>query len=353
MKPKTMKRPNHLSKTSALLLVFSFFISCTPGTENKPEVTEQLPEEKTDPLPSWNDGEVKNSIITYVEDITNDASTNFIEVPSRIATFDNDGTLWSEHPIYFQLYFLIDRIKEMAPDHPEWKNKQPYKAILDKDMEALKKQGMKGLMELLMTTHAGMTSAEFEQIITDWIFTSQHPTKNRPFIDLIFQPMLELINYLEANDFTVYIVSAGGMDFMRPWTEAAYGLPRHRVIGSTIKTEYDYNDGSPVLRRKPEVDFVDDHAGKPVTIHKYIGQKPVVAGGNSDGDLEMLQWTDSNEAQSLKIYLHHTDSVREWAYDRNTMIGKLDKGLNEAREKNWTIIDMEKDWKVIYPFELQ
>ncbi|MCM5663433.1 HAD family hydrolase [Galbibacter mesophilus] len=344
-----------IKKATFIVLAFVVFTNCESKKEEKVEDTASEVEVKKeeDPLPSWNDGDVKKNIMGYVQDITDSNSPNFVEEQHRIATFDNDGTLWSEKPMYFQVYFMFDRIDEMAKEHPEWKNKQPYKAVLERDMEALKKQGMKGLLELLMTTHSGMTSTEFEDIVSQWITTAKHPEKDKLFTELVYQPMIELIDYLEANDFTVYIVSAGGMDFMRPWTEKAYGLPRNRVIGSTIKTEYDYNNGKPVLKRKAEVDFIDDHAGKPVSIFKYIGQKPIIAGGNSDGDLEMLQWTDSNDFKSLKIYVHHTDSIREWSYDRNSMVGKFDKGLDEATKKNWTIIDMKKDWKVIYPYQLE
>jgi phosphoserine phosphatase len=350
-----MKLLNHSTKIILLLSVFGFFTACTPGTENNPETAgkAQASEEKTDPLPSWNDGETKNAIISYVEDITDSGSTNFIEVKDRIATFDNDGTLWSEQPAYFQLFFALDRVKALAPDHPEWKNKQPFKAVLENNMGELMKQGEKGLLEVVMTTHAGNTSDEFDSIVKDWIASAKHPVKNRPYTDLIYQPMLELLNYLRANDFKTFIVSGGGVDFMRPWVEDVYGIPKDQVVGSSIKVKYDYNDGNPVVRKVAEVDFIDDKEGKPEGIHKYIGRKPVFAAGNSDGDLQMLRWADANKLKSFQLYVHHTDSVREWAYDRASHIGTFDQGLDEANEKGWTLADMKEDWKVIYPFEMQ
>ncbi len=331
--------------------VLSLFISCSPAEDQAHSTAENQSKEQQDPLPSWNEGETKDNIIAYVSEVTREGSSDFIPVSDRIATFDNDGTLWSEKPLYFQLLFLEDRLKAMAPNHPEWNNQQPYKAMLEGDMESMKNQGMKGLMELLMTTHAGMTTEEFQLIVTDWLASTNHPSKNVPFTDLVYQPMLELIDYLKSSEFTVYIISAGGMEFMRPWADLAYGIPKDRIVGSTIKTEYDYNDGNPVLRRLPEMDFIDDHSGKPIAINKFIGRKPVLAAGNSDGDLEMLQWTDSNKYKSLQVYIHHTDSIREWAYDRNSIVGHFDKGLDEALAKSWTIVDMAKDWKAIYPMD--
>ncbi|AWW32048.1 haloacid dehalogenase-like hydrolase [Echinicola strongylocentroti] len=323
--------------------------------------TEKISEEPTNSreiagasaaLPSWNDGDTKQAIIGFVEEVTNSESPNYIKPEDRIATFDNDGTLWSEQPVYFQFFFAIDRIKTMAADHPEWKDQQPYKAILEKDMPALMEQGKAGLLKVVMTTHAGMTTDEFEKIVSDWIATAKHPTKNRPYTDLIFQPMLELVQYLHAYDFKVFIVSGGGIEFMRPWAEEVYGIPRDRVVGSSIKTEYDYNDGQPIIKRLPEIDLIDDKEGKPIGIHRYIGRKPVFAAGNSDGDLQMLRWTAANSAKSFKLYVHHTDEAREWAYDRDSHIGTFDKGWDEAKEKGWTLVDMKEDWKVIYPHEL-
>jgi len=306
-----------------------------------------------DPLPSWNKGKTKSAIIDYVHDVTDTNSKNFIPIVDRIATFDNDGNLWSEQPAYFQLFFAIDRVKAMASDHPEWKKEQPFKAILEGDMDELIEQGEHGILKLIMATHAGVTSEEFESIVKDWLATARHPRFNRPYNELVYQPMLELLNYLRANDFKTFIVSGGGIEFMRPWVEEAYGIPRDQVVGSSGKTEFDYNNGDPVIRKLPELDFINDKGGKPVGIYRFIGRKPVFASGNSDGDLQMLQYAASNTYKSFMLYVHHTDSKREWAYDRESHIGRLDKGLDEAKKHGWTVIDMKKDWKVIYPFELE
>ena len=294
----------------------------------------------------------KQAIIDYVQDVTNENSPNFIPLGDRIATFDNDGNLLSEQPAYFQLFFAMDRIKAMAANHPEWKDKQPYKAVLEDDMKTLMSYGEKGLLEIVMATHGGITTDEFEQIVKDWLANARHPRFDKPYNQLVYQPMLELLDYLRANDFKTFIVSAGGIEFMRPWTEEVYGVPTDQVVGSSVATEYDYNNGNPVIRRLPKIDFIDDKAGKPVGINKHIGKKPVFASGNSDGDLQMMQWADSNTYKSFQLYLHHTDAEREWAYDRESHIGKLDKGLDEAIEKGWTVIDMKNDWKVIYPFQV-
>lgn len=335
-----------------LLMTFGLMVSCTQKPEvEATKVTETV--EVKDPLPSWNEGKTREAIINFVEEVTNPNGENFIPVPDRIATFDNDGTLWSEQPVYFQFYFAIDRVKALAPDHPEWKTKQPFKAVLENDMAALMKQGEKGIVEIVMATHAGSTTDEFEKLVTEWIATAQHPTKKMLFTDLVYQPMLELLDYLRANEFKTFIVSGGGIEFMRPWTEAVYGIPKNQVIGSSIQTKYVYNDGEPYIERLAELDLNDDKEGKPVGINRYIGRRPVFAGGNSDGDLQMLRWADSNKFKSFKLYVHHTDSVREWAYDRNSPIGNFDKGLDEANEKGWTITSMKDDWKVIYPFELK
>jgi hypothetical protein len=276
-----------------------------------------------------------------------------VPIEDRIATFDNDGNLWSEQPAYFQLFFAIDRVKAMADEHPEWKNKQPYKAILENNMDELMKQGEHGLLEIVMATHSGMSSEEFEEEVRNWLATAKHPRFNQPYNALIYQPMLELLEYLRANDFKTFIVSGGGVDFMRVWTEDAYGIPPYQVVGSTIKSEFDYNNGQALIKKMPALDFIDDKEGKPVGINKFIGKRPIFASGNSDGDLQMLQYADSNDYQSFMLYLHHTDAEREWAYDRNSHIGRLDKGLDEATAKGWTIIDMKNDWKTIYPFQLE
>ena len=325
------------------------------GCENINEQTiseQEVVIEKTDPLPSWNEVKSKKNIVAYVEDITNKNSPNFIPVADRIATFDNDGNLWSEQPAYFQLFFAIDRVKAMAADHPEWKDNQPFKAVLENDMDELQKQGEHGLIQLVMATHAGNTAEEFEADVKDWIATAKHPTKNVGYDKLVFQPMLELLQYLRANDFKTYIVSGGGVDFMRAFLTDVYGIPTEQIIGSRIKTEFNYHNGNPHIKRLPELDFIDDKEGKPLNIQKIIGKKPVFSSGNSDGDLQMMQWTASNKYKSFMLYVHHTDSVREWAYDRDSHIGRLDKGLDEAKANGWTVIDMKNDWKVIYPYEL-
>ncbi len=335
---------------SCYLIIVTFFIfSCSPKQESQAEVTTEKKTE--DPLPSWNNGATKQAIINYVEEVTNPQSKDFITIPDRIATFDNDGTLWSEQPGYFEFFFALDRVKAMAADHPEWKNQQPFKAVLENNMGELMKQGEKGIVQIMMVTHAGMTTDEFDKIVNDWITTAQHPVKKKLYTELVYQPMLELLNYLRANDFKVYIVSGGGIEFMRPWSERVYGVSRDQVIGSSIKTQYDYNNGQPVLKRLAEVDLIDDKEGKPVGINRYIGRKPVFACGNSDGDLQMLRWTDSNPLKTFKMYVHHTDSLREWSYDRQSHIGTFDKGWDEAIEKKWILADMKEDWAVIYPFE--
>jgi len=335
-----MKR---FSIISSAIIAFAL-VSCT-------NTTVEQTTEVTDALPSWQDNKTKKAIIDFVEQSTDEASPNFIPVAERIATFDNDGTLWSEQPMYFQLFFVIDRIKEMAAEHPEWDTLAPFSYALNDDLEGIAASGMHGLMTLVMTTHANNTQQEFEQIVKDWAATAKHPKFDRPFTDLVYQPMLELLQYLRANDFKTYIVSGGGVDFMRPLAQEVYGIPAEQIIGSTIKTKYNYNDGSPTIERLPEIFFIDDKEGKPENIQRIIGRKPVLAVGNSDGDLAMLQYTASNK-NFLNIYIHHTDAEREWAYDRESHIGQLDKGLEQAAAENWTVVNMKEDWKVVYPFEL-
>jgi hypothetical protein len=307
----------------------------------------------TDPLPSWAEGESRQAIVDFVRQVTTPDSADFVAPDERIAVFDNDGTLWSEKPAYFQLLFAIDRIRQLAPQHPEWKTTQPFKAVLDNDMDALADSGEKGLLQLVMASHAGMTTTEFEQIVGDWLMTARHPRFKRPYTELVYQPMLELLNYLRANGFKTFIVSGGGIEFMRPWTQAVYGIPPEQVIGSSIKVQFELRDGEPVLVRLPEIDFIDDKAGKPVGIHKFIGRRPIAAFGNSDGDLQMLQWTTAGEGVRFGLIVHHTDARREWNYDRDTHVGKLDKALGEADARGWTVVDMKNDWRVIYPFQLK
>ena len=340
-----------MKKYIILLLVISFAYSCKKEvkTDNQSVSSNQIT--KTDPLPSWNEVKSKQNIIAYVEDVTNKNSPNFIPIEDRIATFDNDGNLWSEQPMYFQLYFVLDLVKELAVDHPEWKTTQPFKAVLEDDMQELAKHGEHGLIQLVMATHSGNTIEEFNTEVKDWIKTAKHPTKNVGFDELVYQPMLELLQYLRANDFKTYVVSGGGVDFMRAFVSPIYGIPAEQIIGSRIKTEFEYKDGNAVIKRMPEMDFIDDKEGKPLNIQKIIGKKPVFSSGNSDGDLQMMQWAASNSYKSFMLYVHHTDEVREWAYDRDSHIGRLDKGLDQALNDGWTVIDMKNDWKIIYPFE--
>jgi len=305
----------------------------------------------SDPLASWNDNAAKQSVVAFVERVTDEGSPDFVPVEERIATFDNDGTLWSEQPYYFQLAFALDRVKAMAPDHPEWKTKQPFKGVLEGDLKAVMAGGKKSLIEIVAATHAGMTADEFEQIVTDWISTAKHPKTGRLYKEMIYQPMLELLTYLRANGFKTFIVSGGGIEFMRPWTEATYGIPPEQVVGSSIKSRYEVRDGKPVIVRLPEIDFVDDKEGKPVGIHSHIGRRPILAAGNSDGDWQMLQYTTIDHSPSFGLIVHHTDGEREWAYGRESHIGQLDKALDDAKQKGWTVVDMKQDWKTIYPGE--
>jgi len=338
-------------RNSAFFLLFAPAIVTlgivATGCAPQGDVTPAL-EAVADPLPSWNEGTAKQSIFDFVARVSDPASPAFVPEAERIATFDNDGTLWSEQPAYFQLFFAIDRVKALAPEHPEWKTKQPFKAVLDGDMEALAAGGEHGLIELVMATHGGMTTVEFEAIVRDWLATARHPTTDRPYTEMVYQPMLELLDYLRANGFKTFIVSGGGIEFMRPWTEEIYGIPPEQVVGSRIKTKFEMRDGVPVLVRLPEIDFIDDKESKPVGIHSHIGRRPIAAFGNSDGDLQMLQWTAAGEGPSFCLYVHHTDADREWAYDRDSHIGGLDKGLDEAAARSWTVVDMKNDWKVVY-----
>lgn len=308
---------------------------------------------QTDPLPSWTDGKTKSAIIHFVKQVTQVDGPHYVPPEERIATFDNDGCLWSEKPLYFQLLFAIDRIRQLSHEHPEWKTRQPFKAVLENDMEALAAEGEKGLLQLVMASHAGMTTTEFSKIVRDWIASARHPRFNRPYTDLVYQPMLELLAYLRANGFKIFITSGGGIEFMRAWVENVYGIPPEQVIGSSIKVKYELRNGMPVLVRLPEIDFIDDKEGKPVGIHKFIGQRPIAAFGNSDGDLQMLQWTAAGDGKRFMLLVHHTDAEREWAYDRESHIGRLDKAMDEANAKGWVIVDMKKDWKVIYPFQVK
>jgi len=326
-----------LLSRSLLCLVFLAFTGVALATSS-------------DPLPSWNSGPTKTAIVQFVSSVTKKGGPDFVSPAERIATFDNDGTLWSEQPIP-QLIFALDRVKAEAPKHPEWQDTEPFKSVLADDMKGVMASGEHGLVELIMASHAGMTTEEFEKIVKDWLSTAKHPKYNRPYTELVYQPMLELLNYLRANGFKTYVVSGGGIEFMRTWMEKVYGIPPEQVIGSSIKTKFALRDGKPVLLRLPEIDFNDDKDGKPVAIQKFIGRRPIAAFGNSDGDWQMLQWTAAGSGPRFELIVHHTDAEREVAYDRNSAIGHLDKALDDAGQKGWTVVDMKKDWKKVFPFE--
>ncbi len=302
-------------------------------------------------LPSWNDGKAKQAIITFVAKVTKEGSPEFVPVPERFAVFDNDGTLWAEQPMYFQGLFLIDRVKALAPQHPEWKTKEPFASLLKGDMKGVAAAGEKGLLEMLAATHTGMTTEEFEKIVSDWIAAARHPKTGKLYTEMVYQPMLELLAYLRSNGFKTFIVSGGGIEFMRPWTEKVYGIPPEQVVGSSVKLQFEMREGRPVLVKLPSVDLNDDKEGKPVGIENRIGRRPIAAFGNSDGDLQMLQWTAAGSGPRFALIVHHTDAEREWAYDRTSSIGRLDKALDEAKAKGWTVVDMKNDWKRIFPAE--
>ncbi|MEE9367295.1 MAG: HAD family hydrolase [Pontiella sp.] len=321
-------------KTQALLLILTLSISSLLADA---------------PLRSWNNGAARKTIIDFVESVTTTNSVDYAPPTERIAVFDNDGTLWSEHPIYFQALFIFDRIKQLAPQHPEWKTKEPFALVLKGDLKSALAGGEHALIEMAMATHAGTTTEEFSQLVSEWISTAKHPEIGRPFTDMVYQPMLELLDYLRENEFKTYIVSGGGIEFMRPWVEQVYGIPPEQVIGSSIKTKYEIRDGKPVLARLPELNFINDKEGKPVAINQHIGRRPIMAVGNSDGDFQMLEWTTAGSGKHLGVYIHHDDQDREYAYDRESHIGKLARGLEEAPSRGWLVISMKNDWKSIFP----
>jgi hypothetical protein len=303
-----------------------------------------------DPLPSWNDTAPKKSIVSFVEKVSKEGSPDFVPVAERIATFDNDGTLWCEQPLYFQLLFALDRVKTLAPQHPEWKTKEPFASLLKGDVKGALAGGEKAIVEIIAVTHSGMTTEEFEKIVSDWIATAQHPKFKRPLTECVYQPMIELLAYLRANGFKTFIVSGGGIEFMRPWTEKVYGIPPEQVVGSSIKTKYEMRDGKPVLMRLPEMNFIDDKTGKPVGINSHIGRRPIAAFGNSDGDQQMLEWTQAGSGARLMMLVHHDDAVREFAYGAESKIGMFSDALMaEAKKNSWTVISMKDDWKAIFP----
>jgi phosphoserine phosphatase len=300
-----------------------------------------------DPLPSWNEGSPKQAITSFVAKVTR-AGDNFVPPAERIAVFDNDGTLWAEQPMYFQAFFIFERIKALAPQHPEWKDKEPFASVLRGDVKAALAGGEHALLEMAMATHAGMTTEEFDKIVRDWISTAKHPKTGKLYTEMVYQPMLELLAYLRANGFKTFIVSGGGIEFMRPWSEKVYGIPPEQVIGSSIKTKFEVRDGKPVIVRLPELNFIDDKAGKPAAIQHHIGRRPIFAAGNSDGDFQMLEWTTSGKGARLGLIVHHDDAEREWAYDRRSPIGKLDRGLDEAPQRGWTLVSMKNAWKTVH-----
>ena len=310
-----------------------------------------LTEARKDPLLSWNDGPAKQAIVDFVVAVTDKNNPQFVPLEERIATFDNDGTLLIEQPLPFQALFVMDRVRSLAPQHPEWKEQQPFKAVLEKDSKALAATGMQGVSKLMMATHAGMTTEEFERIVKDWLEKVRHPKFNQPYTNIVYQPMLELLSYLRANGFRVFVVSGGGGEFMRIFSEKLYGIPPEQVIGSSIVTRYEVRNGIPVLVREPKLEFIDDKEGKPVAINKFIGRRPIAAFGNSDGDFQMLEWVSAGTGARFGLLIHHDDAEREFAYDRDSDIAKLDRGLDEAQRRGWTIVSMKKDWKRIFPFE--
>ncbi len=304
-----------------------------------------------DPLPSWRDGERKAAITDFVAQATDSRSAGFVPPAQRIATFDNDGTLWAEQPLYFQLFFILDRIRELAPEHPEWQDEEPFASVLKGDLESALASGNEGLLAMSAATQTGMSTAVFKQMVSDWIETARHPTTDRPFTEMVYQPMLEMLEYLRSNGFKTYIVSGGGIEFMRAWAESVYGIPPEQVIGTRTRTAYEISEGKPTIMRLPEIDFIDDREGKPLGINQHIGRRPVMAFGNSDGDFQMLEWTTSGEGSRLGVIIHHTDADREWAYDRESSIGHLERGLDEGPDRGWVIVDMASDWEAVFRAE--
>jgi phosphoglycolate phosphatase-like HAD superfamily hydrolase len=336
-----MPPPRCLQPTGYLV---AFLIGLLSSAACRPAVAQ-------DPLGSWNDGPSKKAVTGFVSRVTQQGGPDFVQPSERVAVFDNDGTLWAEQPVYFQVAFALDRVRALAPTHPEWAQAQPFKAVLDGDMKALSASGERGLLEVVAATHFGNTTEEFEQAVTAWIATARHPTTGRLYSEMVYQPMLELLAYLRANGFKTFIVSGGGVEFMRPWAERVYGIPPEQVIGSRAKVRYEVRNEKPVLARLAEVDLVDDKAGKPVGIHQVIGRRPIAAFGNSDGDFEMLEWTTAATGPRLGMIVHHTDGEREWAYDRASPVGQLVRGLDEAPKRGWLVIDMKREWRRIYPYQ--
>jgi phosphoserine phosphatase len=339
----------HLTAVASILaLALGFALSaCTQPTD--PAAGKAFKTAAVDPLPAWNDTASRRAILAFVERVTKEGSPDFVPVPERIATFDNDGTLWAEQPLYFQGLFLIDRVKALAPSHPEWKTREPFSSLLRGDMDGVAAAGEKAAMDMLVATHTGMTTDEFTQTVNDWIATARHPKTGGLYTEMVYQPMLELLAFLRANGFKTFIVSGGGVEFMRPWTEKVYGIPPEQVVGSSVKLKFEVRDGTPVLVKLPAADLFDDKEGKPVGIQSRIGRRPIAAFGNSDGDLQMLQWTTAGSGPRFALIVHHDDAEREWSYDRTSHVGRLDKAWDEAVAKGWTVVSMKDDWKSIFP----
>jgi phosphoglycolate phosphatase-like HAD superfamily hydrolase len=333
-------RNTHRYKGFTLILLLGFFLG---GCASQPAT------ETHDPLASWNDGPSKQGIVEFVRDVTDADSAHYVEPSERIAVFDNDGTLWAEKPIYFQFFFILDRIRAMAPDHPEWKTTQPFQAVLENDFETLGSTNRDDIAHMMGVAVSGTTTEEFEDAVNNWLATALHPVTGQPYTSMVYQPMLELLDYLEANGFTNFIVSTGGIGFMRPLSEAVYGIPPDRVVGTSMELEYELLDGKPVIQRKLQLHFLNEKADKPVSIERFIGRRPILAAGNSDGDYQMLEWTTAGEGKRLGLIVHHTDAKREWAYDRDSSNGRLDHGLDNAAANGWLLIDMANEWKLVFP----
>jgi hypothetical protein len=335
---KTIRHP-----TALILAIVLYMLSSACAT--------QFQAATTDPLPSWHDGPSKQMIVKFVEEVTNRNGEHYVEPPERVAVFDNDGTLWAEQPIYTQFLFILDRIRSMAAAHPEWKTTQPFQAVLENDFETLGRVDRDSLAGMMATAVSGMTTDEFTETVNDWMNTARHPLTGQPFSSMVYQPMLELLRYLESHGFSNYIVSGGGSGFIRPWSQEVYGIPPERVVGTSMVLEYALLDGKPVINRKPGVHFMNNNDGKPISIERHIGRRPILAVGNSDGDYQMLEWTTSGPGKRLGLIVHHTDTKREWAYDRHVSSGRLDRGINEADANGWLLIDMQSEWNTIFPFQ--
>jgi haloacid dehalogenase-like hydrolase len=342
---------DRMTRTGRSCLLRLSFVLALFAVVVAPACADRSPTVAGDPLRSWNDGTARKALVDFVTRVTTPGNADFVPVADRIAVFDNDGTLWCEQPLYVQAMFIVDRVKALASAHPEWQTTQPFKGVLEGDAKAAATSGEAGLQQLVAATHAGITTDEFEDVVRTWIASARHPKFNKLYTEMIYQPMLEVLAYLREHEFQTYIVSGGGVDFMRPWTERVYGIPPEHVVGSRAKMRYDVRNGVPVLLRLPDIDLVDDKEGKPVGIQQAIGRRPLAAFGNSDGDFQMLEWTSSRKGPHFAMLVHHTDATREFAYDRGSHVGALARGLDEASARGWVVVDMQKDWRQVFPFE--